>query len=171
MDWSLLIIGPPGAGKTTALAALSDVGVTRAENSALETGAVHLRVGALLKLVAAPAEPHLATLWDALLPSAAGIVVLLDASRPDPAADLAAYLAPLRERGAASGRPVVVGITHVDAVGSMAGQVSMPALSCSGCSLPVFDVDAREPRDMRLRLMPITALLEIASRRPVWYLA
>ena len=48
MDWSLLIIGPPGAGKRTALAALSDVGVTRAETSARETGAVHLRVGALL---------------------------------------------------------------------------------------------------------------------------
>ena len=121
MDWSVLFIGPPGAGKTGAIAAVSDIEVVRTEAAsserlapgkshttvAMDVGAVSLGDGERLRLVGAPGQPRFDFMWDILLPSAAGIVVLVDRSRPDPAADLAYYVGQARSRGGAVRKPMI----------------------------------------------------------------
>lgn len=184
MDWSVLFLGPPGAGKTGAIAAISDIEVLDTEVAssealgpgkshttvAMDVGVVRLGDSDRLRLVGAPGQPRFDFMWDILLPSAAGVVVLVDRSRPDPAADLAYYVAQARARSGALPRPMVIGVTHGDAA-PHAAPVDELALwrgdcRCSECRPPILEVDARDPRDVRVLLLTLTAMLEMASRFP-----
>lgn len=183
MDWSVLFIGPPGAGKTSAIAAVSDIEVARTEvlsserlapgkshtTVAMDVGAVSLGEGERLRLVGAPGQPRFDFMWDILLPSAAGVVVLLDRSRPDPAADLAYYVGQARAREGDVRKPIVVGVTHTDVAGPVSALMQRAAWGdrdcrCSECRPPMLEVDARDPRDVRVLLLVLTAQLEMANR-------
>jgi len=184
MDWSVLFIGPPGAGKTGAIAAVSDIEVVRTEAAsserlapgkshttvAMDVGAVSLGDGERLRLVGAPGQPRFDFMWDILLPSAAGIVVMVDRSRPDPAADLAYYVGQARSRGGAVRKPMVIGVTHTDIAGPACTLMQRAAWSgdcrCSECRPPVLEIDGRDPRDVRILLLTLTAQLEMANRLP-----
>lgn len=184
MDWSVLFIGPPGAGKTGAIAAVSDIEVVRTEAAssellapgkshttvAMDVGAVSLGEGERLRLVGAPGQPRFDFMWDILLPSAAGVIVLLDRSRPDPAADLAYYVGQVRAREDGVRKPIVVGVTHIDVAGPVPPLMHRAAwvgeCRCSECRPPIVDVDGRDPRDVRVLLMTLTAMLEMANRIP-----
>lgn len=158
-----MVIGPPGAGKSAALAALSDAVVgCSAFDPKVETGAIRLGLGAHLRLVAAGVENLPDTMWEPLLPTVAAVVVLIDASRADPAADLAACLAPLRARHDTAGIPTVVGVTRAETAGAW----PWLAREAAARKLPVLDVDARDARDVRLLLMVAIAMLEMTSRIP-----
>lgn len=184
MDWSVLFIGPPGAGKTGAIAAVSDIEVVRTEalssewlgpakshtTVGMDVGVVALGEHDRLRLIGAPGQPRFDFMWDILLPGAAGVVVLVDASRPDPAADLAYYVGQARSREGPLRKPIVVGVTHTDVSGSLPPLMQRAAWGgtcrCSECRPPVLEIDARDPRDVRVLLLTLTALLEMASRIP-----
>jgi uncharacterized protein len=184
MDWSVLFIGPPGAGKTGAIAAVSDIEVASTEAAcserlapgkshttvAMDVGALSLGEGEQLRLVGAPGQPRFDFMWDILLPPAAGVVVLLDLSRPDPAADLAYYVGQVREREGALRKPMVIGVTHTDVAGPVPVLMQRAAWAgdcrCNECRPPMLEVDARDPRDVQVLLLTLTAMLEMANRIP-----
>ena len=105
MELKIVFTGTPGAGKTTAIAALSDVApmTTEAANTdtgldkatttvGLDYGHVDLGDGLRVRLFGTPGQARFDFMWRIVAAQALGLVILIDNSRPAPLADLAVYL-------------------------------------------------------------------------------
>lgn len=162
-ELKLLFAGPMGAGKTTAIGAISDlppitteaVNTDRAQHAkshttvAFDYGEARLPDGARLRLYGMPGQARFDFMWKIVADGALGVIVLADNTRPEPLADLALYVeafAPLAGRGA-----MVIGIgrggqgpTSVDDYAAW--------LAGRGLAVPVFTVDVRRRDDVLLLL-------------------
>ncbi len=110
--WKLLFIGEPGAGKTTCIAAVSDiepvstdVGCTDELAQIKETTTVALDYGELdlgadgrLLLYGLPGQSRFRFMFDVVREDLLGVAVLVDAARADPLRGLRETLADLRRR-------------------------------------------------------------------------
>ncbi len=167
-EHKILFTGTMGAGKTTSIAALSEIPpvVTEALNSdrlaydkatttvALDYGEFTLEEGGKIQLVGTPGQMRFDFMWGVLSRGALGVVLLIDNSRPDPLADLRTYVGHF-EDFARSGRMVVaVGRTETHARPAIDdfGDV----LANDGILLPVLSADVRRRDDV---LMLVSALL------------
>lgn len=101
----IVFTGPPGAGKTTAIAMLSDsrpvITDVRDTDPALagepatvevDVGRVDLDGGRCVQLFGTPGPLRFESLWQVIATDALGLVILLDNSRSDPLDDLATCL-------------------------------------------------------------------------------
>ena len=122
----LVFAGSMGAGKTTAIRAISEIEPisTEVENSdrsefdkdhttvALDYGELTLSSGEKLGLYGTPGQLRFDFMWEIVATGALGIVVLIDNSRPDPMADLTRYLSAFRAH--AQTGAIVVAIGRMD---------------------------------------------------------
>jgi signal recognition particle receptor subunit beta len=105
VEHKILFTGTMGAGKTTAIAAVSEIAPVRTEvrNSdasvakatttvGLDYGELTLDNGEKLRLYGTPGQIRFDFMWRILARGALGLVILVDNSRPDPLADLEVYL-------------------------------------------------------------------------------
>lgn len=156
----LLFAGPMGAGKTTAIRAISEIepistevaNTDQVESSKAETtvamdyGELTLDTGDKLRLYGSPGQKRFEFMWPLLAEGALGVVVLLDNSRADPLADLHDFLAAFDPQIGA-GRVVI-------AVGRLASHPRpslddyLAAVSQRGQFLPVVDADVRRRDDV-----------------------
>lgn len=173
-EYKIIISGPMGAGKTTALAAVSDQPPVRTDvrNSdrdecdkgtttvAMDYGDVELGEGDVLRLYGTPGQERFGFMRQILARGALGIVLLIDASRPDPIADLVEFFEGF-ELGRQP-RPFVVGVTRGDlcvdpeAV-TWALQDRLHAL---GAVVPCFQCDVREREQVKVLLGALLAVIE-----------
>lgn len=172
METKILFTGTTGAGKTTAIGAISeieplstdvrntDVNVSKAMTTAgMDYGEVTLEGGDKLRLYGTPGQERFSFMWSILSKGAMGLIILIDNSRPDPLADLDLYvkgfMALAREQAC------VVGIGRMTehpqpSLDDFAERLATHALAC-----PVVEVDVRE-RAQVLQLMELLLLqLEI----------
>src|SRR4051794_27279190 len=104
-DVKIVFTGPPNAGKTTAIAALSDIApvctdVRNTDSSlakerttvGLDFGSIDLGNGQAVRLFGTPGQTRFRFLWRAIAKDALGLVILGDNSLPDPLAALGVYL-------------------------------------------------------------------------------
>lgn len=119
----LVFAGSMGAGKTTAIRAISEIEPISTEvgNSdrsefdkdettvALDYGEVTLRSGDKLGLYGTPGQVRFDFMWQIVATGALGIVVLVDNSRPDPLADLTRYLSAFQSHAQAGAVVVAIG--------------------------------------------------------------
>jgi uncharacterized protein len=153
----ILFTGPTGAGKTTAIHTLSGSASPVAAQSGhdgppvpFDYGEFQPEGGAALRLYGAPEQMRFDFMWKVLADDAAGLVVLLDHERPDPAADALRYVQSfdaLVRRTAC-----VVGIGRFNLVRAPGLHVISSRLLAAGYRVPVLEVDVRRQTDM-LRLM------------------
>jgi uncharacterized protein len=106
IEYKIMFVGPMGAGKTTAIRALSDeVSIStdvksydQSESAKEQTtvgfdyGRILLGEGLSVRLVGTPGQERFSFLWPSLALGAKGAIVLLDVTRPNPVADLDLYL-------------------------------------------------------------------------------
>jgi signal recognition particle receptor subunit beta len=164
---NVIFSGPAGSGKTTAIAAISDIepfftgevaadaaperGIASA--SALDYGRLKLDNGENLHLYGTPGQAGLAFDWDSLAGNKLGLVLLIDNQCPDPMADLQSWLnlfADLIPRNA-----IAVGITRSDVEGSQSVEDYQRVLLAQNLNIPVFEVDARESGDVTMLLQAL----------------
>ena len=164
-EHKILITGTMGAGKTTAIAAISeipplstdvhnsDTSVAKAVTTVgLDYGEITLEGGEKLRLYGTPGQKRFDFMWKILARGALGVVILIDNSRPDPLADLAQYLdgfSDLIKRTAC-----VIGVGRMDThplpdIDSFADVLSARGLVC-----PVFAADVRD-RPQVLQLLDL----------------
>lgn len=172
----LLIAGPMGVGKTTAIGALSEVPVIRTEarntdlarndkpttTVALDYGEITLDDGDKVRLYGVPGQERFEFMWRILQKRALGMMLLIDDSAEQPQAELARFLdafADLCKRGA-----VVVGVTRLGAQGGSRIEAYHEALRRRGQLLPVFAVDAREGTQMLVLLSALIAMVDTDMR-------
>lgn len=174
-EYKLLFAGSMGAGKTTAIAAISEIApvstdvqnTDRAANAksttttALDYGEVTLTSGDKLRLYGTPGQARFAHMWKILSTGALGIVILVDNSQSDPVADLRMYLEAFTDIVRGSRAVVGIGRTqshphpHMEEFHAMAHGL--------GLSIPMLSVDVRQREDVLLLLDVLFHQIEAAD--------
>ncbi|MCB1915621.1 MAG: hypothetical protein KDG52_07895 [Rhodocyclaceae bacterium] len=169
--FKIIFSGPAGAGKSAAIAAISDVTPVNAladadaadrnrasaTNVGMEHGTTLLSDGSTLHLYGTTGEEPLEAARDTLMAGSTGLVLLIDGSREDPLADLVQFVGTFERFIAGTG--LAIGVTHADRAGSLPLKEMAELLQQSGFgTVPVFEVDARDRRDVS---MLIEALLNL----------
>lgn len=171
----ILITGPMGAGKTTAIAAVSEVAPvkTEANNSdlaqhtkthttvALDYGEVRLADGDRLRLYGTPGQKRFNVMWQILSKGALGVVILIDMTRPDPVTDLAEYAKDFA--GVIRNSSGVVGLSRAAENSNYETATFYTVLADLGLMLPIFAVDIRKRDDVLLLLEALFSQIEMAE--------
>lgn len=172
-ELKIVFTGTPGAGKTTAIRAISDVepldtdvantdvSLEKATTTVgLDYGHVDLGDGTRVRLFGTPGQARFDFMWRILANRALGLVILIDNSRPAPLADLGMYLDHFKESIHTMNCAVGVGRTEshnqpsLDAYGDLLEQ--------RGLAIPTLPVDVRRREDV---LVLIDAVLAQAACR------
>lgn len=175
-EYKLIFAGSMGAGKTTAIAAISEIppvstevrNTDRAAHSkattttAMDYGEVTLADGGKLRLYGTPGQERFDFMWTILSRGALGIVILVDNSRPDPIADMRTYLHAFAD--VAQKSRVVIGVGRTDTHNAPSMDDYYAALADTGTSAPVFSVDVRERAQVLLLLDALFHQVESAER-------
>jgi signal recognition particle receptor subunit beta len=169
---TLVVTGSVGAGKTTAIAAISEVppiatgarptdeaGLRKSSTTvAMDYGELTLDGGLKLNLYGTPGQRRFDFLCHILTQGALGLIVLVNNSVPNPLEELDCYLnlnADFLKR-----RPAVIGVTHLDVSDTPAISDYYQCLDERGDGWPVLRADAHKPADVVLLLDALLSVLE-----------
>jgi len=175
----IIFAGPVGAGKTTAIGAISDIPVVGTEGTAtddaalrkakttvaMDYGVLHLADGVKVHLYGAPGQDRFDFMWDILTIGGIGLVLMLDQARPDPVADLEHYMKAFGAFVERTGGAMVVGISRMDLCPGSTIKPVREKLLAMGLNVPVFEVDARSRADVRQLLLARLSQLDPSVRR------
>ncbi len=178
MESKILFSGTTGAGKTTAIGAVSeippistdvrntDADISKAMTTAgMDYGELTLEGGDKLRLYGTPGQERFSFMWTILSKGALGLILLIDNSRPDPLADLDVYL-----KGFAKlvrDTACVIGVGRLPqhpspTLDDFAQRLIQHDLIC-----PVIEVDVRERSQvvqmLELLLLQLEAKMEIQA--------
>lgn len=161
----LIFTGSVGAGKTTAISAISDnppinTDVRSHDSSfskplttvALDYGELTLDNGDTLRLYGTPGQARFNFMWEILAKGALGLVILIDNTRPDPLSDLDEYLTGFADLIDETGCVVAVGRMESHPypdIGQFAERLASRGVLC-----PVLPVDVRR-REEVLQLLDL----------------
>jgi uncharacterized protein len=168
----IIFTGPVGAGKTTAINALSDSATGRSDarasdmtaahkaqtTVALDYGLMKLDNGERVHLYGTPGQERFDFMWDILSEGGIGLVLLLDNTRKDPFHDLHFFVKAFEQFIRTS--QLVIGVTRVDLRDHPYIDDYHAALQGSGLNPPIFQVDARQRSDIRLLVQALLYSLD-----------
>lgn len=154
-EHKILITGAMGAGKTTAIAAVSEIPpistdvvntdqeVRKATTTVgLDYGEITLSNGEKLRLYGTPGQERFSFMWPILAKGALGVIILVDNSRPQALADFAIYVEGFRDLIGSGAGVVAVGRTETHASPSIDAYAELLADKNLVC--PVIPVDVRQ---------------------------
>lgn len=161
-NYKIIFTGPVGAGKTTAIASISDDPPVRTDEAAsdmtksrkgattvaMDYGVMRLEGGESIHLYGTPGQERFDFMWDILTTGGIGLVLLLDNSRTNPFVDLRFFLDSFG--GFIKKSSVVIGVTQMDKSPRPTIADYHLQLSGMGINPAVFEVDAREHKDVSL---------------------
>jgi signal recognition particle receptor subunit beta len=162
-----------GAGKTTAIAAISEVPVltTEAKPSeaqvakrkssttvAMDYGELALEDGSRLHIYGTPGQRRFDFMCHILCRGALGLIVLIDNSHEDPLSELDYYLN--LNADFLSQSTAVIGVTHFDEKDTPSIEDYCNSLHERGEAWPVVRADARRGEDVALLIETLLAALE-----------
>lgn len=170
----IVFTGPVGAGKTSAIASISDVEPLRTDVAAsdmtrkrkaettvaMDYGVLRLPGGEKVMLYGTPGQERFDFMWEILTEGGIGLVLLLDNKRANPFNDLRFFIKAFEAFIART--KLVVGVTHMDeAVKPTLSDYrrELLALGLTQC-LPLFEVDARSRRDVAILVQSMLFCLD-----------
>lgn len=171
-EFKILFAGSMGAGKTTAISALSDVDIVSTDvantdkNShskmlttvGIDYGHIILPPDIKIGLYGTPGQERFELVWRVVSDGALGAIILIDSSTPKARDELPYYVSYFSERGM---NRIIIALTHTDT-----GQQYLTlddatnALSEKNLVLPIFEVDAREKEDILLLVETLISSIE-----------
>jgi signal recognition particle receptor subunit beta len=171
-DYKLIFTGPSGAGKTTAIAAISDVPPVKTEESsagiahvgkkgitvALDYGLMKIGGQDKIHLFGTPGQERFDFMWEILTEGGLGLILLVDNSRPDPLRDMAFFLNAFKKFIARS--KVAIGVTQMDLRPEPGLDSYHKKLQEFGLNPPLFEVDARVKQDVALLVQALLYSLD-----------
>jgi hypothetical protein len=161
-DFKIIFSGPAGAGKTTAIGSISDIApvttdemasdISRSQNPAttvaMDYGMLKLGEKERIHLYGTPGQERLDFMWEIFTQGGTGLVLLLNNNRPDPFGDLQFFFNSFKTF--IDGTKLVIGVTQMDLARTPTIDDYHLQLESSGSKIPIFEVDAREKRDVSL---------------------
>jgi signal recognition particle receptor subunit beta len=173
--YKIVFAGPVGAGKTTAIAALSDTAPVRTEVESAEAravgkptttvafdyGQILLDSGDVVLLYGTPGQARFDFMWPLIAENAIGAIILADNSGADPIQTTLDYVREFAPRVA--GANCLVGVGRMEAQPSPDVDAYADALEAAGFEVPVMEVDVRRRDHALLLLDVLLARLEAAK--------
>ncbi len=174
IEYKIMFVGPMGAGKTTAIRALSDeVSIStdvksydQSESDKEQTtvgfdyGRILLGDDLSVRLVGTPGQERFSFLWPSLALGAKGAIVLLDVTRANPLADLDLYLdkfSVLVNQGLA-----VICLSKFDTQKHDGIRLSvLSRLQHKSLMIPLLDADVRDANQTRMVLETLLMQIEL----------
>jgi hypothetical protein len=177
MEHKIIFGGPVGAGKTTAIAAISDIPVVNTEAKpsddiaklkatttvAMDYGILNLGGDAKVHLYGTPGQERFSFMWDILSMGGMGFVLLLDNTRKDPLADLEFYLDSFK--GLIANSAVVIGVNRMEVKPRPGLYTYQTRLEQLGLKVPLFEVDPRQRQDVKVLMLALLAMLDPGIQR------
>ena len=171
----IVFAGPMGAGKTTAIRALSDqppvcTEVTNTERRqstkdtttvALDFGQLALEDGTAVRLYGTPGQERFSFMWEILCKGSLGVILLVDGRSATALTDLEMYMDMLHRVGPAQPFVIGVGRLPVDCPQELDRLAS--ALAARDVTVPVFGVDVRNREDVLLLVETLLCILEMRT--------
>ena len=159
-DHKIIFTGPVGAGKTTAIASISDIEPIRTDEHAsdmtqkrksattvaMDYGMIRLGPKEKVHLYGTPGQERFDFMWDILTKGGIGLVLLLDNTRPTPFEDMRFYIKAFKEF--IDGTRLVIGVTQMDARRTPTIDEYVRQLAELDVTAPIFEVDARQRADV-----------------------
>jgi signal recognition particle receptor subunit beta len=170
----IIFTGPVGAGKTTAIASLSDIPPVSTDAAAsdmtkerkasttvaLDYGVMNLPGGEKIHLYGTPGQERFDFMWDILTNGGIGLVLLLDNTRADPFQDLKFFISKFRNFIDATS--LVVGVTQMDLSPAPMLEEYYSQIQEMGLSPPIFEVDARNRGDVAILVQALLYAIDPA---------
>ena len=161
VESKIIFTGPVGVGKTTAIAAISneppiqtdatasDMTLDRKGHTtvAMDYGVIYLDEETKVHLYGTPGQERFDFMWEILSKGALGLVLMLDNTRPNPLKDMEFFFDSFKDL--LKFAPIVVGITKMDLKSTPSIAVYQQFLAERKLNIPVFEVDGREPNDIK----------------------
>ena len=177
-ELKIVFTGPMGAGKTTAIAAISDVPPVSTEmrnhdqerfakdatTVALDLGQIRLDDGTVVRLYGTPGQERFSFMWEIVGRGSMGVILLLDASSPTALADLRTYTTVFRR--IAPEQPFVVGLGRTCLDDGEQLDACARVLESLQFAAPIFSIDARKRDDVLLLVETLLASLEVTEQDP-----
>jgi uncharacterized protein len=168
----IIFAGPVGAGKTTAIGVISDIpAITTDEMAsdmttdrkpsttvAMDYGLMKLDGCERVHLYGTPGQERFDFMWDILTTGGLGLVLLLDNTRGNPFNDMSFFVGAFREF--IDQTRLVVGVTRMDERREPGLDRYNSHLKTLGLKAPVFEVDARERRDVAILVQALLYSLD-----------
>jgi len=172
-ELKIVFTGPMGAGKTTAISAVSDFPPISTEmhnndqdsfakestTVALDLGQIALEDGTVVRLYGTPGQERFSFMWEIIGRGAMGVILLLDGSSAAALADLHTYVDTFRR--IAPEQPFVIGVGRTRPEDSEQIDACARLLESLHFSAPVFSVDVRKREDVLLLVETLLAMLEV----------
>ncbi|SJM94553.1 GTP-binding protein [Crenothrix polyspora] len=170
--YKIIFTGPVGAGKTTAIAAISDTPPIKTDVAAsdmtktrkktttvaLDYGVMALESGEKIHLYGTPGQERFNFMWDILRSGGIGLILLLDSTRPDPFKDMCFFLERFRSFIEETG--IAIGVTQMDLDSRFCIDDYYRQLKKLNLNPPIFSVDARVKQDVSLLIQSLMYSLE-----------
>lgn len=177
IEHKILFTGTTGAGKTTAIGAVSEVPPIRTDvrntdptvNKALTTagldyGELTLDNGEKLRLYGTPGQKRFDFMWQVLSRGALGLVILIDNSSADPLAELDVYLTGFAKLIREAGCVVAVGRTETHPKPDL--ETYARHLESRDVLCPVLKTDVRQPVEVIQLIELLLLQLETKTGMP-----
>ena len=169
-----IFTGPPNAGKSTAIAAISEfppvatdvfatdslASVKEKTTVAMDFGQITLEGGQKIGLYGTPGQHRFKFMWEILIQGGLGLIILLDNKRPDPLGDLGIYLDNFAEF--IEQTDAVIGVTSMDVQATPTLDEYFEFLHKRGQIFPLFSIDARKKDDVLFLLNALLTCLELS---------
>ena len=171
-EQKIIFAGPVGAGKTTAINAISDIPTVGTEaratdetaklkhntTVAMDYGVLNLGNGQKVHLYGTPGQERFDFMWEILTQKGIGLVLLVDNRRDDPLEDMRFYLDSFRDF--ISERAVVIGVNGMETKNRPGLHSYQKRLADLGIKPPLFEVDPRKRDDVKTMLLALLSMLD-----------
>lgn len=171
-QYKIIFTGPVGAGKTTAINAISDVPPVKTDAAAsdmtknrkasttvaMDYGVMNLAGGEKIHLYGTPGQERFDFMWDILTTGGIGLILLLDNTRADPFQDMRFFLDAFA--GFIKDTSVAIGVTQMDLSNTPRIEDYHVQLKPLGLTPPVFAIDAREKNDVSILVQALLYSLD-----------
>jgi len=168
----IIFTGPVGAGKTTAIGAISDtppVGtdvactdesqqIKNTTTVAMDYSYISLEDGSRVHLYGTPGQDRFDFMWKILCKGGIGLVLLVNNDHPEPLNQLDHYLDSFDEFIQETG--VVIGITRSGIADNASIEQYQKRLFERDQIFPIFEIDARDTNDVKILIHALLAILE-----------
>ena len=171
MEWSILFMGPVGAGKTQAIQSISEIEVVNTDmratdetsqikshtTVAMDVGVINVSTQDKVRLYGAPGQDRFDFMWGVICKGAIGTIILIDHTIENPLKDLQFYIDTFK----AHGENITIGITHVDEDQSKSTHQYREWLIENNLTYPLFFIDARKQDDVLMLIETLITSLEV----------
>ena len=182
MQYKLIITGPVGSGKTTAIESLTDQAAVSTDvpvsdditlqrksttTVAMDYGTLKIddEAKSVVHVYGTPGQERFDFMWDILSDGADGLIILLDNNRNYPFRDLKFFSEQFADFIAKSGR-LIIGITRLDIREPLLPEVYEDWMEQLGLEAEIINIDPRQKQDVLNLVHKVLELTPIEREEP-----